>query len=221
MLATISRNNQLVTAGAIDSGAGKITLEVPGVIEDINDVSAIPVKASGSTVVTLGDVAVVRRSFEDPTGFARLDGEPAVALEVKKKRIGANIIETTNEIRNVLEGEQDRMPESVRVTYLQDQSQEVRSTLGDLQNNVVMAVLLVMMVTVVTLGWRNSLLVGLSIPGSFLAGIIVLSWLGYTLNIVVLFSLILVLGMLVDAAVVTTELADRRLAGGLFAPRGL
>ncbi|MFC6658361.1 efflux RND transporter permease subunit [Roseibium salinum] len=217
LLATISRNNQLVTAGAIDSGAGKITLEVPGVIEDINDVSAIPVKASGSTVVTLGDVAVVRRSFEDPTGFARLDGEPAVALEVKK-RIGANIIETTNEIRNVLEGEQDRMPESVRVTYLQDQSQEVRSTLGDLQNNVVMAVLLVMMVTVVTLGWRNSLLVGLSIPGSFLAGIIVLSWLGYTLNIVVLFSLILVLGMLVDAAVVTTELADRRLAGG-YSPR--
>jgi len=217
LLATIERNNQLVTAGEIDNRAGKITLEVPGVIENVEDVRSVPVSASGDAVVTLGDVAVVRRTFEDPDGYARLDGQPALALEVKK-RIGANIIETIGKVKSVVEEVKAEMPSSVEVTYLQDQSKEVRSTLGDLQNNVVMAVLLVMIVTVVTLGWRNSLLVGLSIPGSFLAGIIVIWWLGYTLNIIVLFSLILVLGMLVDAAVVTTELADRRMAAG-DAPR--
>ncbi|UUP19805.1 efflux RND transporter permease subunit [Nitratireductor thuwali] len=213
LLATIQSNNRLVTAGSIDTGAGRLTLKVPGVIEDISDVRDIPIKVSGNAVVTVGDVAVVRRGFEDPTGFARLDGQPAVALEVKK-RIGANIIETVEAVKDVIEEGRELIPASVSVTYLQDQSTEVRETLTDLQNNVVAAVLLVMIVTVATLGWRNALLVGLSIPGSFLAGIIFLWWMGYTLNIIVLFSLILVLGMLVDAAVVSTELADRWMAGG-------
>jgi multidrug efflux pump len=213
LLGQLQRNNQLVAAGSIDTGAGKLTLKVPGVIEDVEDVRSIPVKVAGDTVVTLGDVAAVRRGFKDPNGFARIDGQPAVALEIKK-RIGANIIETVEAVRAVMEEGRQLIPESVSVTFLQDQSQEVRETLGDLQNNVIAAVLLVMIVTVATLGWRNALLVGLSIPGSFLAGIIVIWWLGYTLNIIVLFSLILVLGMLVDAAVVTTELADRWMAGG-------
>ncbi|MBB2973052.1 efflux RND transporter permease subunit [Mesorhizobium sp. RMAD-H1] len=213
LLASIQRNNQLVTAGYIDTGAGRLTLKVPGVIEDIEDVRSIPLKVSGNSVVTVGDVAVVRRGFEDPTGFARIDGQPAVALEVKK-RIGANIIETVEAVKAVIEESRSLMPASVSVTYLQDQSTEVRETLTDLQNNVVAAVLLVMIITVATLGWRNALLVGLSVPGAFLAGIIFLWWMGYTLNIIVLFSLILVLGMLVDAAVVSTELADRWMAGG-------
>jgi multidrug efflux pump len=213
LLARVQRNNQLVAAGSIDTGAGKLALKVPGVIEDVEDVRAIPVKVSGDTVVRLGDVAAVRRGFKDPPGFARIDGQPAVALEVKK-RIGANIIETIEAVKALLEQSGPLIPDSVSVTFLQDQSQEVRETLGDLQNNVIAAVLLVMIVTVAMLGWRNALLVGLSIPASFLAGIIAIWWMGYTLNIIVLFSLILVLGMLVDSAVVTTELADRWMAGG-------
>jgi multidrug efflux pump len=213
LLARVQRNNQLVAAGSIDTGAGKLALKVPGVIEDPEDVRSIPVKVAGDTVVRLGDVAVVRRGFKDPAGFARIDGQPAVALEVKK-RIGANIIETVEAVKALLEQSGPLIPDSVSVTFLQDQSQEVRETLGDLQNNVIAAVLLVMIVTVAMLGWRNALLVGLSIPASFFAGIVVIWWMGYTLNIIVLFSLILVLGMLVDSAVVTTELADRWMAGG-------
>ena len=213
LLARVQRNNQLVAAGSIDTGAGKLALKVPGVIEDVEDVRAIPVKVAGDTVVTLGDVAAVRSGFKDPAGFARIDGQPAVALEVKK-RIGANIIETVEAVKELLEQSRPLIPDSVSVTFLQDQSQEVRETLGDLQNNVIAAILLVMIVTVALLGWRNALLVGLSIPASFLAGIIAIWWMGYTLNIIVLFSLILVLGMLVDSAVVTTELADRWMAGG-------
>lgn len=149
---------------------------------------------SDDAVVMVGDVAVVRRGFEDPTGFARIDGQPAVALEVKK-RIGANIIETVEAVKALVEQGKDLIPGSVSVTYLQDQSTEVRETLGDLQNNVLAAVALVMIVIVATLGWRNGLLVGLSIPGSFLAGVLAIWWMGFTLNIVVLFSLILVLGI--------------------------
>jgi multidrug efflux pump len=161
--------------------------------------------------VTLGDVALVRRTYRDPSGFARINGEPALALEVKK-RIGANIIETVADVRAVMEQAQEQWPETVEVTYLQDESEQVETLLGDLQNNVLTAIFLVMVVIVATLGLRSAVLVGLAIPGSFLAGIAMLYAMGHTMNIIVLFSLILVVGMLVDGAIVTTELADRKLA---------
>jgi multidrug efflux pump len=211
LLNQIQRNNRLVAAGAIDTGAGRLTLKVPGVIEDIEDVMAIPVKIENGAVVTVADIALVRRTFRDPTGFARINGQPALSLEVKK-RVGANIIETVDAIRTNLDVARRDWPASIEVSYLQDQSQQIRSMLGDLQNNVLSAVFLVMVVIIVTLGVRSALLVGLAIPGSFLAGIVVLYFMGYTMNIVVLFSLILVVGMLVDGAIVTTELADRRMA---------
>jgi multidrug efflux pump len=100
LLGQIERNNQLIAAGSIDTGAGKLSLKVPGSIEEIDDVSAIPLKVSGNAVVTLGDVALVRKSFKDPTGFARIDGQPAVSLEVRK-RTGANIIETVEAVKAV------------------------------------------------------------------------------------------------------------------------
>ena len=89
----LQRNNRLIAAGAIETGGGRIVLKVPGLIEDLQDVMEIPVKVRGDAVVTFADVATVRRTFEDPTGFARIDGQPALALEIKK-RSGANIIET-------------------------------------------------------------------------------------------------------------------------------
>jgi multidrug efflux pump len=210
----IQRNNRLVAAGALDTGAGRFVVKVPGVIEDFNDVLNLPIKIDGKTVVTIKDVAVVRRTFKDPSGFARIGGEPAVALEIKK-RIGANIIETIEQARALIATEQQLWPDTIKVSYLQDQSKNIRSMLGDLQNNVISAIVLVMIVIVAALGIRPALLVGVSIPGSFLAGILVIYSLGYTLNMVSLFSLILVVGMLVDGAIVVTELADRKMAEGL------
>ncbi|MDX6749792.1 efflux RND transporter permease subunit [Geminicoccaceae bacterium 1502E] len=213
LISQIQRNNRLVAAGALDTGAGRILLKVPGIIEDLDDVLELPVKVDGETVVSFRDVAVVRRTFRDPDGFARIDGQPALALEIKK-RLGANIIETVEAAKAVIEAAREDWPGSVAVDYLQDESRQVRTMLSDLENNVLAAIILVMIVIVATLGARNALLVGLAIPGSFLAGIIAIAALGYTLNTVVLFSLILVVGMLVDGAIVTTELADRRLAEG-------
>lgn len=213
LIGQIQRNNRLIAAGAIETGSGRIVLKVPGLIEDLEDVMAMPVKVRGNAVVTFGDVATIRRTFEDPSSFARINGQPALALEITK-RSGANIIETVDAVKEQVEALRLDWPESVEITYLQDQSKQVKDMLSDLEANVIAAVILVMIVIVLALGGRSAVLVGLSIPGAFLAGVIALWALGYTMNIVVLFSLILVVGMLVDGAIVTTELADRKLQEG-------
>ncbi len=210
----VQQNNQLVAAGALDTGAGRMVFKVPGVIESLEDIIDMPVKVTGNRVVTFQDVAQIRRTYKDPEGFARVGGEPALALEISK-RSGANIIETIEAVREVIEQARAEMPPDLAVGYLQDQSEEIKTMLGDLQNNVITAIILVMIVVVAALGVRPAILVGLAIPGAFLAGILVINSMGLTLNIVVLFSLILVVGMLVDGAIVTTELADRKVAEGI------
>ena len=209
----VQRNNRLVAAGALDTGAGRMVLKVPGLIEDLDDVMSLPIKVAGNTVVTFRDVADIRRTYKDPNSFARVGGEPALVLEISK-RSGANIIETIADIRNLIENEKAAWPEGLSVSFMQDKSEQIKTMLGDLENNVITAVVLVMIVIVGALGGRPAILVGLAIPGSFLAGMLVLEAMGITLNIIVLFSLILVVGMLVDGAIVTTELADRRMAEG-------
>ncbi len=210
----IQNNNLLVAAGAIDTGAGRMVLKVPGVVEDIRDILAMPVKVEGDTVITFDDVATINRTFKDPNGYARVNGQPALALEISK-RIGANIIETNQAIRDLVAEQQKLWPASVEVLFQQDKSKQIVTMLSDLQNNILSGVVLVMIVIVAALGLRGALLVGLAIPGSFLIGILVLHSVGFTMNIVVLFSLILVVGMLVDGAIVVIELADRNIKQGL------
>ena len=213
LFSLVANNNLLVAAGALDTGAGRLVLKVPGVVEELDDVLRMPVKVVGDTVITFADVATLRRTYKDATGFARIDGEAAVTLEVKK-RIGANIIETNAAIRAILAEAQKEFPPGLEVRFLQDKSKDIVDMLGDLQNNVLTAILLVMIVVIAALGVRSALLVGLAIPGAFLSGVLALYAMGHTLNIVVLFSLILVVGMLVDGAIVVIELADRNLAAG-------
>jgi multidrug efflux pump len=213
LFSLVANNNKLVAAGAMDTGAGRQVLKVPGVIEDVDDVLELPVKVDGNHVVTFGQVATVRQGFKDPESFARAGGQPAVTLEVKK-RVGANIIDTIAQVREVVEAQRADWPDGLDVAYMQDKSNQIRDLLGDLQNNVLSAIILVMIVIIAALGPRSAILVGLAIPGSFLATILMLDAMGHTLNIVVLFSLILVVGMLVDGAIVVSELADRRIREG-------
>ncbi|WP_061241556.1 efflux RND transporter permease subunit [Ectopseudomonas composti] len=209
----VSRNNRLVAAGSLDTGAGRMSMKVPGVIEDLEDVMNMPIKVVGDSVVTFADVATIHRTFKDPTGFARINGQPAIVLEVAK-RSGANIIETIDQVKALMAQAAPLLPPGVEVSYIMDQSQEVQSMLGDLLNNVLTAIVLVLILVVASMGMRSALLVGLTIPGAFLSGILLIWMLGFTLNIVVLFSLILVAGMLVDGAIVVSELADRYLQQG-------
>jgi len=213
LIALVSGNNLLVAAGSIDNGAGRLVLKVPGVIENIDDVMGLPVKVGEAGVVRFGDVASIRRTYKDPTGFARLDGQPTLVLEISK-RLGANIIDTIAAVRATLAAAAPALPPTLAIGYSQDKSEQTRTMLADLQNNVVSGVVLVMIVIMATLGVRSALLVGFAIPGSFLTGILVIWALGYTMNVVVLFSLILVVGMLVDGAIIVAELAERNMVEG-------
>ncbi|MBS9403264.1 efflux RND transporter permease subunit [Halomonas sp. TRM85114] len=209
----VTRNNRLVAAGSLDTGAGRTAVKVPGVIETLDDVLKMPVKVDGDRVVTFGDVAWIRPTFKDPEGFARIDGESALVLEISK-RAGANLIATVQGVRGVLEEAASRLPETLSVTTIMDQSEMVEDMLAELLNNVITAVVLVLVVILAVMGGRAALMVGLTIPGAFLTGILLIWVVGYTLNIVVLFALILVAGMLVDGAIVVSELADRNLHEG-------
>ncbi|MFA0084190.1 efflux RND transporter permease subunit [Vibrio sp. 10N.261.51.F12] len=211
----IALNNRVVAAGFVDTGYGRFSVKVPSVFETLKDVLELPVKVDGKQVITFGDVATVRRAFRDPDSFARLDGESAVVLDIKK-RAGENIIETVALVKEVMHQASllPEWPNNLQVRYTKDESKDVKIMLNDLQNNVLSAIILVVIVIIAILGMRTAMLVGVSIPGSFLTGLLVLSVFGLTVNIIVLFSLIMAVGMLVDGAIVVTEFADRRMQEG-------
>ncbi len=213
VFAIIAANHILIPAGYMDTGDGRYSVKIPGLIESFKDLRNMPVKYEDGKVVTIKDVADIHRTFKDPENFARVNGQPAVVLGVSK-RSGANIIETAHKIRDVVEHERVRWPSGVEVIYAQDTSDRIENMLGDLENNVILAVLLVLIVMILVMGVRPAVLVALSIPTSFLIGILCLAAFGMTLNIVVLFSLILAVGLLVDSAIVVTEYADRRMLDG-------
>lgn len=210
----VASNNRLVAAGTLDNGKGRFPVKVPSVYENVEDILSQPVKVDGDKVLTFGDIAEVRRAYKDPNGFARLNGENAISLEVIK-RPGENIIETVNLVKTIMSEGQKQWPDGISVTYVGDQSIDVRQMLGDLQNNVISAVILVVIVIIAALGGRSATLVGISIPGAFLAGIMVIFTMGLTVNMVVLFSLIMSVGMLVDGSIVVTEFADRLMNEGM------
>ena len=213
VLRMVARSNTLVAAGQIDTGRGRFAVKVPGLFESVSDILDMPIKVSGDSALTVRDIASVRRTFKDRVTIARVNGKPALSLEVSK-RAGRNIIDTTNAVRRAVDAERAHWPPGVEVQFSQDRSGDIRTMLKDLENNVTSAILLVMIIVVAALGLRSGFLVGLAIPGSFLTGILVLSTLGLTVNIVVLFSLILAVGMLVDGAIVVTEYADRKMREG-------
>ncbi len=215
VIQTIARSNLLIAAGMLDSGNGRFPIKVPGLYEDLPSILEQPLKVSGDSVVTIGDIASVRKSFKDPSSIARLAGERSIGIEIKK-RSGENIIETVKRVRSVVETTSKNWPDGLKYTFSQDRSTNIKTMLRELQNNIISAVLLVMIIIVGALGWRSGALVGMAIPGSFLLGILVLSLLGLSINIVVLFSLILSVGMLVDGAIVVTEFADRQQKRGFL-----
>jgi multidrug efflux pump len=214
----VGRSNRLVAAGTLDTGQGRFSIKVPGLFENSDDILNMPVKVNGDAVVRVKDIATLQQTFKDADSIARIDGLPAIGLEISK-RTGTNIIDTIEKVRQVVEAERQAWPETIRnqvkITYSQDNSEEIRSMLRDLENNLIAAVVLVMIVIVFSLGLRGGLIVGTAVPGSFLIGILALAFFGITINIVVLFSLILATGMLVDGAIILVEYADRRMLEGM------
>lgn len=210
----IGRNNQLVPAGSLRSGSGQFAVKVPGVVEQPADILALPIKKNGDRLVTLGDIGEVRRTFKESSSISRFNGQQAFILEVSK-RGGANILETVKTVRKVTETEAKKWPETVHLNFTYDESDFIGRTLVVLESGLIMASLLVMMIIVASLGIRQGLMVGASIPICFLLSFLMMSGMGVTLNMMVMFGLVLAVGILVDGGIVVVEYADRRMAEGL------
>src|SRR3954447_10505914 len=206
--------NTLIAAGALEGESGRFAVKVPSLFEKPQDVLKVPVIASPNAAVTLSDIAQVKPTFKDATSVTRVNGRSAMTIEVSK-RTGANLIETVDAVKAVVAQLQKTWPAAVHLTFTQDKSKIIRQMLGDLQNSVATGVLLVAVVMLFALGFRASLFIGIAIPASFLAGVLGLQLAGLTINIVVLFSLILAVGMLVDDAIIVSEFAERRMAEGM------
>ena len=217
LLTTVQNNNALVAAGAIDGPTGSNAIKIDSAFDDVRDIYDLPVKTNGDRVVTLGDLADIRLTFEDREGTARFNGETTVAVQVVKRK-GFNLIDTVALVREEVAAEVELWPEELReavqVRFSGDTSREVNSMVQQLQGSVLTAIALVMIVVLASLGTRSALLVGFAIPTSFLLCFAFLAVMGVSISNIVMFGLILAVGMLVDGAIVVVEYADKRLAEG-------
>ncbi|MCB0304359.1 MAG: efflux RND transporter permease subunit, partial [Calditrichaeota bacterium] len=204
VIAAIRQENLTIPGGATESGNLKWTVRVPGEFDSVREISDIVVKTKNGQPIYLNDLAEVYFGFKDETSYSRLNGKPSVTLTITK-RSGENIIRITDEIKAILAREEANFPASTEYLIVTDMSEEIRTMVNDLENNIISGLLLVVFVLYFFMGARNGLLVGIAIPLSMLVSFIIISLLGYTLNMMVLFSLILALGMLVDNAVVIVE----------------
>ena len=213
MFAAVSNNNRLIAAGLIDTGHGSFAVKVPGVIENASDLLNLPIRSTANSTVKLSDVAQVRRTFYDATTYAEVNGQPALSLDVSK-RIGSNIIANNQAVRDIVDKAAKTWPAGVHVTYLFDNSTDIRDMLGSLSDSIILAIVLVMIIVVAALGLRSGLLVGVAIPTSFLMAFMVLNGIGYTLNMMIMFGMLLAVGILVDGAIIVVEYADRKMTEG-------
>ncbi len=217
LINVVTNNNQLIAAGEVETEQGAFAVKIPSSFDEPRDVYNLPVKVNGDRVVTLGELADIRLTFEDRVGTARFNGKETVALQVVKRK-GFNIIDTSKLVRDTVAAAQERWPEelrdSIRVDVTLDQSKTVNNMVQQLEGSVLTAIALVMIVVLAALGTRSALLVGFAIPTSFLLCFILLGVMGIAVSNIVMFGLILAVGMLVDGAIVVVEYADKRIREG-------
>jgi multidrug efflux pump len=214
LLSTLLRNNRLIPAGSIDMGKGRFSVKVPAVVEEAADLLDLPILSAGDTIVTLGDVATVRRTFKDRTSFARYNGRAAISIEVTQ-RADANIIDSVAKVLQVVDAARPGIPAGIDVLVSQNRADYAALQVSELQGNILTALALVMVLVVAAMGFRSGVVVGLGIPVSLLFSIIIIYLLGYTFNFMVMFGMLLGLGMLIDGGVVVTEYADRMMGDGM------
>ena len=217
LINVVVSNNQMIAAGEVETESGAFSLKIPSSFDDQRDIYKLPVKVNGDSVVTLGELADIRQTFEDRAGTARFNGNKTVAIQVVKRK-GFNLIDTAALVRGIAEREHESWPPEVRsaikIGISNDQSIIVDSMVRQLEGSVLTAIALVMIVVLATLGTRSALLVGFAIPTSFLLTFALFAALDVTVSNIVMFGMILAVGMLVDGAIVVVEYADKRISQG-------
>ena len=214
LLASVRANNLLIPAGEMDAAQGRFGIKIPALIESTDDIRNLPVRFSPDGVITLGDVAEVRRTFKDPLGFSTINGKKTIAIDVRK-RLKANSIETVDAVRSTIANAGRQFSQQIKIDYIFDSSEYAQSMVSELQGNILTAMSLVLVLVVATLGVRSGLLVGFGIPFCLLGSMIVINMLGFSFNFMVMFGLLLSLGMLIDGAIVVVEYANTKAAEGL------
>ena len=214
LIRAVTVNNLLIPAGEMDAAQGRFGIKVPALIETAEDIRALPVRHSAEGSITLGDVASIKRTFKDATGYSFINGKKAIAIEVRK-RLNANLIKTVEASRAVIGESRDKFSADMDIGYVFDSSVFTNQMVEELQRNIITAMCLVLMLVVATLGVKSGLLVGFGIPFCLLGSLIFINMLGYSFNFMVMFGLLLSLGMLIDGAIVVVEFANTQAAAGL------
>ena len=202
VIAMMMASNLNTPGGTLNIGEARYTLKIPAEFESPDEINNIVISMKGGKPIYLTDVAKVLDSYKEQESFARIDGKDAVTVAVVK-RTGENVLDMAAEIKKILATHP--FPTSVQIAVTADQSKFIRLMVSDLENNILTALLLVLAVILLFLDLRSSVFIALAIPFSMFITFAVLHGMGVTLNFVVLFSLILTLGMLVDNAIVLVE----------------
>jgi len=214
LVQAVTSNNRLIPAGAVDTGSGSFAVKVPGLIETSSDLFNLPIASSSRGVLTISDIAEVRRTFKDATRYSYANNYQSIVINVSKRK-SANLIEAMEEIDRVVQNAQPSLPPAIQINYLNNTAPIALEQTMSLQGNMATAMVLVLIVVIASIGVRSGFLVALAVPFSFFFAFIIISSLGYTYNFMVIFGLLLGLGMLIDGAIVMVEYADRQMAQGL------
>lgn len=201
---TIAREHVNLPGGELEIGRQKFLVRTAEEVEDPMEILEFVVDSRDGRPIRVRDVATVVYGFQDESTRSRLNGRTAVSLTVEK-RTGANILEVADRVRSVVESTAGRLPPTAEIVIVTDQSIDIDDMNRDLENNILSGLALVLIVLFLALGWRPAVIVSAAIPFSMLLTFLAVSLMGHTLNMVILFSLVLLLGMLVDNAIVTVE----------------
>jgi len=215
--AAVARNNSLIPAGTLETDSGKFNVKLPGLIESPKDMEDLVVRRGvNGDIVRISDIATVRSGYKDISNIARFNGRTSASLEISKRQ-GENILSTVALVENLvneLKASPD-WPETINVTFSQSRAVYINDMRNELSSSIINAVILVFIVCIAALGWRSALFVGWAIPASFLIAFFLFLIQGETINMMILFGLILSVGVLVDSAIVIVEYADRKMDEGL------
>ncbi|MDH3648363.1 MAG: efflux RND transporter permease subunit [Saprospiraceae bacterium] len=209
----IASENLNMSGGELIKNEFRRAIRIIGQFEEVQEINDVIVKSENQRPIYLRDIANVTYSYQDRTSYARSNTLPVVSLDVIKRK-GENLLDASDEIKEVIEKSKKNLPEDLSISVFNDQSVYTRNEVSNLENSIISGVILVVLVLLFFLGLRNALFVGIAIPLSMLTGIMWLYLSGVTMNIVVLFSLILALGLLVDNAIVVVENIYRYMQNG-------
>ncbi|TVP45102.1 MAG: efflux RND transporter permease subunit [Mongoliibacter sp.] len=210
----ISQENVTISGGNILAGEFRRSLRITGEFTHPDEIKDIIIKTEENKIVYLADVAEVSDTYKERTSYARSNKLPVVTVNVVK-RSGENLLDAADKIKDIIDKAKiNRFPEDLEISITNDQSKTTRSQVNDLENSIIFGVILVVLVLMFFLGFRNALFVGIAIPLSMFISFLILNALGITLNLMVLFALILALGMLVDNGIVVVENVYRLMQEG-------